>query len=84
MPAVEIRTLRDLGHNFWLGASCGKCHRWRDLDRATLVSQLGEDITLDDLRRRLRCSVCGARDALLYRGWTCGPATTSWGAGMAI
>lgn len=69
---VHIRTLGDLGDRFWLGVLCTACNNWRDLDRRELVARLGADIDLDEINRRLRCSQCGSRETLLYRGFDAG------------
>ena len=70
--APHIDTLANLGPNFWLAAYCRTCFRYTRLERTRLILRYGPDIDLDDLRARLTCSGCGARDALLYRGWDVG------------
>ena len=66
--SLTVTTVADLSPNFWLSAFCETCLHWGDLDR----ERLPPDTNLDHLRRRLRCSKCGNREVLLYRGWDAG------------
>ena len=45
-----------------LWISCAECGRRVRLAPAALAKRLGYDFTLGNLRHRMRCSRCGARD----------------------
>lgn len=47
---------------------CRGCGRVVTLDVDALLDRLG-DVYLSDLKRRLRCSACGAADPQLHVGW---------------
>ena len=61
-----MRTFRDYGPRFGFFAYCQRCFYQRDLTPED-IARIGLDADLADVRRRLRCGACGARDALLYR-----------------
>jgi hypothetical protein len=69
---VSIRTLGDLGSNFWLAVRCLTCWRWKTLVVEELIEQFGAEQALDNLSDRLRCSQCGSKSTLLYRGYDAG------------
>ncbi len=70
---VHIRTLSDLGPNFRLTPHCPACFQSGEpLNYLRLLNRYGFDVELEAIRRRLRCSLCGYRDCLLYRGWDAG------------
>ena len=61
-----MRTFRDYGPRFGFFAHCRRCFRDRTLTPED-IARIGLDADVDDVRRRLRCAACGARDALLHR-----------------
>jgi hypothetical protein len=62
----EPGRLRDaVAHNYGLNAYCERCGRRTDLDLAELVRRLGEDCSIPALRRKLRCTNCGARNPVV-------------------
>lgn len=56
-----MQPLSELVDRFAVYALCLPCGRMEALDVAGLLQRLGVDSTLDDLRPRLRCRVCGMR-----------------------
>ena len=69
-------TFADWGPDFGFSAHCRRCARHRRLTDAD-IERIGRDVDLDEVRARLRCEACGARDALLYRYWCGGMAGPS-------
>ena len=66
---VVVRTLADLSPNVWLAPCCERCFHMGD----ALVREAFPAVTeIEALRKRLRCSKCGSKDVLLYRGWDVG------------
>ena len=68
MDEITVTTIGDVGANFWLSGFCEICFHWGDLDR----DQLPEELELERLKAKLRCSKCGHLDVLLHRGWDAG------------
>lgn len=60
-------TLADLAPHERLCARCPRCGHARALELGPLVQRLGALTELEAVRRRLRCTACGARDVLLHR-----------------
>ena len=60
-------TLADLDLEETLTARCPRCHHARTLDHTALAHRLGAHTELEQVRRRLRCSACAARDVALHR-----------------
>lgn len=60
---ITIRTLRDIAGRYSLAACCdrSRCGHSLQLDVRELIAKLGADFELAELRRRARCSKCGAR-----------------------
>ncbi|MFM7119949.1 MAG: hypothetical protein ACKOZX_06830 [Gammaproteobacteria bacterium] len=56
-----MQPLSELVDRFAVYALCLPCGRMEALDVAGLLQRLGASSTLDDLRPRLRCRVCGMR-----------------------
>ena len=63
---ISRNSLGTLGEYEALYAFCVVCGRDRELDRPALLKRHG-DLPLRTLRRRLRCSACGTRDAEIRR-----------------
>ncbi len=73
LSPIYVRTLTDLGPNFFLAPYCPACFRSGDsLSYLRLLNYYGPDVELEAIRRSLRCLRCGCRDCLLYRGWNVG------------
>ena len=68
MNEIIVATIGDLGAKFWLSAFCEACFHWGDLNG----EQLPDELELEQLKAKLRCSKCGNRNVLLYRGWDAG------------
>ena len=66
-PPARHLTLADLDPEETLTARCPRCHHARTLDRVALAHRLGPHTELEQVRRRLRCSACAARDVALHR-----------------
>ncbi|MFT5391742.1 MAG: hypothetical protein ACI8PT_001937 [Gammaproteobacteria bacterium] len=66
--AFTATTLAELGGKFWLAGYCEKCFHSADIAHTSLPPST----VLEALKRRLRCSQCGSRQVLLYRGWEAG------------
>ena len=65
---VVLRTLADY-QAFILRAFCRACDRSVVLDQQALAGQLGGDVLLEDIRRRLTCQRCGRRPQRLLVGF---------------
>jgi hypothetical protein len=63
---IGSNSLGSLGEREVLHAYCRRCKRAERLDRSALLDRHG-DLHLRALRRRLRCTACGARDAEVIR-----------------
>ncbi len=64
---LVLRTLADY-HVFTLTAFCRDCDRSVLLDKTALADRYGEDVLLEDIRRRLTCRQCGRRPERLSVG----------------
>jgi len=64
-----MRTFRDHGEDFGWFALCRNCDHKRNFSLAYIARHIGLDADVHRVRLRLRCRVCGARDALLYRSY---------------
>lgn len=62
-----MRTFADHGEDFGFFAHCPHCVRDRRYTREEIAERFGLDADVHEVRKRLRCSACGKRDALLYR-----------------
>ena len=56
-----MQTLQDLIRAFRVYAVCEPCERMIAVDLPLLMSRHGPDMTLDQLRNRVRCAACGVR-----------------------
>jgi ribosomal protein S27AE len=65
---LVLRTLADY-RAFTLGAFCPACDRSVVLDHQALADRLGDDVLLEDIRRRLTCQQCGRRPQRLLVGY---------------
>jgi len=61
MPERGLNRLADLGDKHVIFAFCGPCDRSRKLITPQLVAMYGEQLGIDELKRRLTCSKCGDR-----------------------
>jgi hypothetical protein len=60
-----MQRLSELQGSFEVYALCPPCGRMEALPLAALIERLGPEVTLSDLRPRLRCRVCGVRSGEL-------------------
>jgi hypothetical protein len=56
-----VRKIKDINSSFTLYAVCVGCARMEPLSAERLIEELGADILLEDVRKRLRCKGCGER-----------------------
>ena len=56
-----MKTLADLIDRFQLYAVCTDCERMGHLYLQKLIDRLGSNLTIDSVRRRLRCNGCQQR-----------------------
>lgn len=56
-----MNTLIDLVERFQLYAVCSDCRRMERLPLKQMIDRLGSNLTIDEVRRRLRCCECGRR-----------------------
>ena len=61
MRDLVITKLSDEFGQYTLVLSCGSCLRERRCTPDLLAKLCGWDAKLDDVARRMRCSVCGAK-----------------------
>lgn len=66
---VAITTLGDLGKRQLLYAYCNSCRHSRQLDLKALCERYGPQLSLEDLRSRLRCTRCGVRRSEVLHVW---------------
>ena len=64
---LVLRTLAEYDA-FTLTAFCRDCDRGVLLDKAALAELYGDDVLLEELRRRLTCQQCGRRPERLSVG----------------
>jgi bacterioferritin-associated ferredoxin len=57
----SIQTLADLHYTQRVYASCGPCQRAVALDVRQLIERHGPLLTIDEVRRRIKCARCGKR-----------------------
>lgn len=57
----EPKFLADLGRGHRLYGHCPRCKRTKMLDVNKLEQRFGPYFTIDDVRKRVRCSACGQR-----------------------
>jgi hypothetical protein len=57
-------TLRDYVHGYRIYAQCGSCRHDVRLSLMHAAQIAGWDATLDEVRRRLKCKVCGNRGSI--------------------
>jgi hypothetical protein len=69
MHELVVRTLADLGEQSRLAAYCPSCRRSQFLDLEALRARYGAELSLRNLRARLRCSRCGARRPEVIHVW---------------
>jgi len=63
---VTARSLADLAKaKVALRALCHRCKHTATLYPATLAEKLGADRPITDVRRKLKCSDCGARGGMI-------------------
>ena len=58
---TTITTLSDCRGAYTLKAECDMCHHGKILDLETLIAALGPDVTIPELRRKMKCAKCGAK-----------------------
>jgi hypothetical protein len=56
-----MQRLSELHGSFEVYALCPPCGRMEALPLRALMERFGKDVTLSDVRPRLRCGVCGER-----------------------
>lgn len=56
-----MQSVADLLESFHLYAVCVDCTRMERVRIQELIDRFGSELTIDDLRRRLRCASCGQR-----------------------
>jgi hypothetical protein len=61
MAALNITKLSDEFGQYTLVLKCGSCLRERHTTPHLLAKLCGWDARLDDVARRMRCSICGAK-----------------------
>lgn len=61
-PRLDTATLADVDDTYYYGAACKKCGHRSRLSIAKLRDHLGASFRLIDIRLRLACERCGARD----------------------
>jgi hypothetical protein len=61
----EPKFLADLGRGHRLYAQCASCKRTKRLDIDKLEQRFGPFFTLDEVRKRLRCTKCRQRTRTL-------------------
>lgn len=65
--AAVVWTLGSMiDRGYGIMAYCHVCHHHVDLDLAALGVRFGREISLPEMRRRLRCSACGGRAVGTY------------------
>lgn len=65
-PGGEPSRLRDVAaHRYGLNAYCERCRHRSDLDVAALIERLGGGCSIPALRKKLRCTKCGARNPVV-------------------
>jgi len=62
-PIVD--KLSDEYGEYCLRITCAKCRNVRQTAPHPLAKKFGWNMTLEQLRKRLRCSHCGAKDAVI-------------------
>jgi Zn finger protein HypA/HybF involved in hydrogenase expression len=60
-----IHKLFDEYGEYRLRITCAKCRNVRQTAPYPLANKFGWNMTLEQLRQRLRCSHCGAKDAVI-------------------
>jgi hypothetical protein len=73
-----MQRILDLADRFEIYALCPPCGRMEALPCAALINRFGADVTITDLRPRLRCRQCGTRSGeirVVYVGPEGRPAT---------
>ena len=58
---LVLSTLADYAGRYQLVANCMACDRHVVLDMDALMARYGPDTTVDDVRPRLACRVCGEK-----------------------
>jgi hypothetical protein len=56
-----MQRLSELAGSFEVYALCPPCGRMEALPLTALLDRFGRDVTLSDIRPRLRCRACGER-----------------------
>ena len=67
LTPIAMRSFADHTADFGWFAYCQGGHRDRDFSAHDIMRLFGFDADVDEVRARLRCTRCGARDCLLYR-----------------
>jgi hypothetical protein len=57
--------LKDVDDSYYFAAECKKCRHASRLKLSALREHLGAEFKLADIRTRLRCELCGHRDAVI-------------------
>jgi hypothetical protein len=79
-----MKILEDLVERFQLYAVCTDCERMERLPVEKLIDRLGSHLTIDQVRRRLRCGGCGQRTGdirIVYVGESAKVSGFHYGAG---
>jgi hypothetical protein len=66
MRLYNVRALSDCAGDFLLQVRCRRCEHRRALHPVDLARQLGADASLEQVKERLYCGSCGARDLELW------------------
>ena len=60
-PSAPLDTVGDFiaSGRYHVSGCCSRCRRYPELPLADLAERYGRNLAISDLRRRLRCSICG-------------------------
>jgi hypothetical protein len=60
-PKLETALLKDVDDRFYYGANCSSCLHASRLSLTKLRAHLGDDYPVTQIRRRLKCELCGSK-----------------------
>ena len=63
----ELHTLRDHVPTYKLVAYCDHCGHSASLNPMRIAQRTGWDVSVNDIRARLRCSHCHSKGAIVHR-----------------
>lgn len=66
-PSLDPRA--EAADLIYYGASCETCCETRRIDLLKIRDQLGPDVLVQDIRKRLRCRKCGTRKVIITTLW---------------